>query len=81
MQSNPKGNSREFTPYTVNAMRSKIEQEVVVAFSKKEISTYVNTDITTERVTTPDGCWCKNFEVYEKALLHTNLIKRDDLFE
>ena len=26
------GNSREFTPYAVNTMRSRIEQEVVVDF-------------------------------------------------
>lgn len=49
------GDSREFTPYAVNAMRSRIEQEVVVDFYKKEIFTYANTGITTERVTTPDG--------------------------
>jgi hypothetical protein len=36
-------------------MRSRIEQEVVVDFYKKEIFTYANTGITTERVTTPDG--------------------------
>ena len=49
------GDSREFTPYAVNAMRSRIEQEVVVDFYKKEIFTYANTGITTEKITTPDG--------------------------
>ncbi len=49
------GDSREFTPYAVNAMRSRVEQEVVVDFYKKEIFTYANTGITTERITTPDG--------------------------
>ncbi|WP_427109842.1 DUF3238 domain-containing protein [Lysinibacillus xylanilyticus] len=49
------GDSREFTPYAVNAMRSRIEQEVVVDFYKKEIFTYANTGITTERITFPDG--------------------------
>ncbi|MDM5153704.1 DUF3238 domain-containing protein [Bacillus sp. DX1.1] len=49
------GDSREFTPYAVNAMRSRIEQEIVVDFYKKEIFTYANTGITTERITTPDG--------------------------
>lgn len=49
------GDSREFTPYAVNAMRSRVEQEVVVDFYKKEVFTYANTGITTERVTTPDG--------------------------
>jgi len=49
------GDSREFTPNAVNTMRSRVEQEVVVDFYKKEIFTYANTGITTERVTTPDG--------------------------
>ncbi|MFP3415260.1 DUF3238 domain-containing protein [Bacillus sp. SIMBA_074] len=49
------GDSREFTPYAVNAMRSRVEQEVVVDFHKKEIFTYGDTGITTERVTTSDG--------------------------
>ncbi|MEO4055620.1 DUF3238 domain-containing protein [Solibacillus sp. CAU 1738] len=48
------GDSREFTPYAVNVMRSRIEQEVVVDFYKKEIFTYANTGITTERITHPD---------------------------
>ncbi|MGE7941847.1 DUF3238 domain-containing protein [Lysinibacillus xylanilyticus] len=49
------GDSREFTPYAVNAMRSRIEQEAVVDFYKKDIFTYANTGITTERIITPDG--------------------------
>ncbi|MCX2826106.1 permease [Bacillus pseudomycoides] len=49
------GDSREFTPYTVNTMRSRVEQEVVVDFYKKEIFSYANTGITTEKVTTLDG--------------------------
>ncbi|WP_243526846.1 DUF3238 domain-containing protein [Bacillus pseudomycoides] len=49
------GDAREFTPYAVNTMRSRIEQEIVVDFYKKEIFTYANTGITTERITTPDG--------------------------
>jgi len=49
------GDSREFTPHAVNTMRSRIEQEVVVDFYKKEIFTYANTGITTERITTPNG--------------------------
>ncbi len=49
------GDSREFTPYAVNIMRSRIEQEVVVDFYKKEIFSYANTGISTEKVTTPDG--------------------------
>lgn len=49
------GDSREFNPYAVNTMRSRIEQEVVVDFYKNEIFSYANTGISTERVTTPDG--------------------------
>ncbi|OCT16164.1 permease [Paenibacillus pectinilyticus] len=49
------GDSREFTPNAVNTMLSRIEQEVVVDFDKKEIFTYANTGITTERITLPDG--------------------------
>ncbi|KQU16875.1 permease [Bacillus sp. Leaf13] len=49
------GDSREFTPYAVNTMRSRVEQEVVVDFYKKEIFSYANSGITTERVTNPDG--------------------------
>ncbi|GGE78751.1 DUF3238 domain-containing protein [Priestia taiwanensis] len=49
------GDAREFTPYAVHTMRSRIEHEVVIDFDKKEIFTYENTGITTERVITPNG--------------------------
>ncbi|MGF9975265.1 DUF3238 domain-containing protein [Viridibacillus arvi] len=49
------GDSREFTPYAVNTMRSRIEQEVVVDFYKKEIFSYANTGITTEKVINSDN--------------------------
>ncbi|NOU88296.1 DUF3238 domain-containing protein [Paenibacillus sp. LMG 31460] len=49
------GDSREFTPYAVNAMRSRVEQEVVVDFYKNEIFIYANTGISTERIITLDG--------------------------
>lgn len=49
------GDSREFTPHTVNTMRSRVEQEVVVDFDKKEVFSYANTGITTERITNLDG--------------------------
>ncbi|GKU78987.1 DUF3238 domain-containing protein [Paenibacillus sp. L3-i20] len=49
------GDSREFTPNAVNTMRSRIEQEVVVDFHKKEIFVHANTGVSTERVTSPDG--------------------------
>lgn len=49
------GDSREFTPYAGNMMRSRIEQEVIVDFFKREIFTYANTGFSTEKVTAPDG--------------------------
>ncbi|MEW9104272.1 DUF3238 domain-containing protein [Paenibacillus sp.] len=49
------GDTREFTPYAVNTMRSRVEQEVVVDLYKKEVFSYSNTGITTEKVTRPDG--------------------------
>ncbi|PGL73154.1 DUF3238 domain-containing protein [Bacillus sp. AFS055030] len=49
------GDSREFTPFAVNTMRSRIEQEVIVDFYKKKIFTYANTGITTMRVTASNG--------------------------
>ncbi|MED2764316.1 DUF3238 domain-containing protein [Bacillus thuringiensis] len=49
------GDAREFTPYAANTMRSRVEQEVIVDFHKKEIFAYGNTGITTERMTTSDG--------------------------
>lgn len=49
-----KGDSREFTPYAVNTMRFRVEQEAVVDFYEKELFSYANTGISTERVTNPD---------------------------
>lgn len=36
-------------------LRSRVEQEVIVEFYKKEIFTDANTGITTDRVSAPDG--------------------------
>jgi len=49
------GDAREFTPYAVNTMRSRLEQEVIIDFLKKEISTFANACIVTVKVTNPDG--------------------------
>ncbi|MGE7023445.1 DUF3238 domain-containing protein [Solibacillus cecembensis] len=49
------GDAREFTPYAVNTMRSRLEQEVIIDFLKKEISTYANACIVTVKITNPDG--------------------------
>lgn len=73
------GDSREFTPYAVNAMRSRIEQEVVVDFYKKEIFAYANTGITTERVTTPDGSVHKRTgKSSTERILCTNIVWTSD---
>ena len=44
------GDSREFTPYAVNAMRSRVEQEVVVDFYKEEVFSYANTVLRPRRL-------------------------------
>jgi hypothetical protein len=73
------GDSREFTPYAVNAMRSRVEQEVVVDFYKKEIFTYANTGITTERVTTPDGSvHIKTGKASTEGILCTDIVWSSD---
>jgi Protein of unknown function (DUF3238) len=49
------GDAREFTPNAVNTMRSRLEQEVIIDFYKKEIFTYANACIVTVKITNPDG--------------------------
>ncbi|MEK4739052.1 MULTISPECIES: DUF3238 domain-containing protein [Bacillus] len=49
------GDAREFTPYVVNTKRSRLEQEVVVDFYKREIFTYADACIVTVKITNPDG--------------------------
>ncbi|MGO4695985.1 DUF3238 domain-containing protein [Paenibacillus sp. 2TAB26] len=49
------GDAREFTPYAVNTMRSRLEQEVIIDFYKKEIFTFADACITTVKITNPDG--------------------------
>ncbi|CAM3670729.1 DUF3238 domain-containing protein [Mesobacillus zeae] len=73
------GDSREFTPYAVNTMRSRIEQEVVVDFYKKEIFSYANTGITTERVTDLDGSVIKRTgKASTEGILCTNIVWSSD---
>ena len=73
------GDSREFTPYAVNAMRSRIEQEAVVDFYKKDIFTYANTGITTERIITPDGSVIKKTgKASTDGILFTDIIWGSD---
>ncbi|WP_242262147.1 DUF3238 domain-containing protein [Bacillus cereus group sp. BfR-BA-01453] len=49
------GDAREFTPYAVNSKRSRLEQEVIVDFYKREIFTYADACIVTVKITNPDG--------------------------
>ncbi|MEK5300020.1 DUF3238 domain-containing protein [Bacillus sp. FSL R10-2201] len=49
------GDAREFTPYAVNTKRSRLEQEVVVDFYKREIFTYADACIVIVEITNPDG--------------------------
>ncbi|MED1021675.1 MULTISPECIES: DUF3238 domain-containing protein [Bacillus] len=49
------GDAREFTPYAVNTKRSRLEQEVVVDFYKREIFTYADACIVTVKIKNPDG--------------------------
>ncbi|MFP3414782.1 DUF3238 domain-containing protein [Bacillus sp. SIMBA_074] len=49
------GDAREFTPYSVSTKRSRLEQEVVVDFYKREIFTYADACIVTVKITNPDG--------------------------
>ncbi|MDM5155111.1 DUF3238 domain-containing protein [Bacillus sp. DX1.1] len=73
------GDSREFTPYAVNTMRSRVEQETVVDFYKKEIFSYANTGITTERVTNPEGSVNQRTgKASAKGILCTNIVWGSD---
>lgn len=49
------GDVREFTPFAVNTMRSRLEQEVIIDFYKKEIFSHANACIVTVKITNPDG--------------------------
>ncbi|MGG3801706.1 DUF3238 domain-containing protein [Metabacillus fastidiosus] len=73
------GDSREFTPYAINTMRSRVEQEVMVDFYKKEIFSYANTGITTEKVTNPDGSINqRQGKASTKGILCTNIVWGSD---
>ena len=73
------GDSREFTPYAVNSMRSRVEQEVVVDFYKKEIFLYANTGITTEKVTNPDNSTeYRNGKASTEGIICTNIVWSSD---
>ncbi len=73
------GDSREFTPYAVNTMRSRLEQEVIIDFYKKEIFTHENACIVTVKVTNPDGSIdYKKGKADTKNIVCTNIVWRAD---
>ncbi|MED1782030.1 DUF3238 domain-containing protein [Brevibacillus fortis] len=73
------GDSREFTPYAVNSMRSRVEQEVVVDFMKKEMFTYQNTGITTEKIRNPDGSiQLRKGKASTEGILCRNIVWKSD---
>ncbi|PWW08752.1 uncharacterized protein DUF3238 [Paenibacillus cellulosilyticus] len=49
------GDAREFTPYAVNTGRCRVEQEVVIDFVKRRVTTFANTGVTILRLTASDG--------------------------
>ncbi|MGU3354199.1 DUF3238 domain-containing protein [Bacillus sp. M5A3_1b] len=49
------GDAREFTPYAVNSKRSRLEQEVIVDFYKREVFIYIDACIVTVKITNSDG--------------------------
>lgn len=46
---------REFTPHAVNTGRCRVEQEVVVDFVKRRITSFADTGTTVVKITAPDG--------------------------
>ena len=60
-------------------MRSRVEQEVVVDFYKKEIFLYANTGITTEKVTNPDNSTeFRNGKASTEGIICTNVVWSSD---
>lgn len=49
------GDGREFTPHAANTGRCRVEQEVVVDFVKRRITSFAATGITVVKVTATDG--------------------------
>jgi len=47
--------AREFTPHAVNTGRCRVEQEVVIDFLKRRISSFAGTGVTILKLTTPNG--------------------------
>lgn len=73
------GDVREFTPYAVNAKRSRLEQEVNIDFYKREIFTYADACIVTVKITNPDGSTeYQKGETSTKNIVCTNIVWGED---
>ncbi|MDC6159464.1 DUF3238 domain-containing protein [Bacillus albus] len=73
------GDVREFTPYAVNAKRSRLEQEVNIDFYKREIFTYADACIVTVKITNPDGSTeYQKGETSTENIVCTNIIWGED---
>ncbi|MFJ1106248.1 DUF3238 domain-containing protein [Bacillus sp. RA(2023)] len=73
------GDAREFTPYAVNAKRSRLEQEVNIDFYKREIFTYADACIVTVKITNPDGSTeYQKGETSTENIVCTNIVWGED---
>jgi len=73
------GDAREFTPYAVNAKRSRLEQEVNIDFYKREIFTCADTCIVTVKITNPDGSTeYQKGETSTENIVCTNIVWGED---
>ncbi|EMI9090327.1 MULTISPECIES: DUF3238 domain-containing protein [Bacillus] len=73
------GDAREFTPFAVNTKRSRLEQEVIVDFYKREIFTYVDACIVTVKITNSDGSIeYQKGETSTENIVCTNIVWGED---
>ncbi|MHC2834914.1 DUF3238 domain-containing protein [Bacillus sp. F9_6S_D1_P_5] len=73
------GDAREFTPYAVNAKRSRLEQEVNIDFYKREIFTSADACIVTVKITNPDGSTeYQKGETSTENIVCTNIVWGED---
>ncbi|GMR67641.1 DUF3238 domain-containing protein [Bacillus sp. MN7755] len=73
------GDAREFTPYAVNAKRSRLEQEVNIDFYKREIFKYADACIVTVKIANPDGSTeYQKGETNTENIVCTNIVWGED---
>lgn len=73
------GDAREFTPYAVNAKRSRLEQEVNIDFYKREIFTYADACIVIVKIINPDGSTeYQKGETSTENIVCTNIVWGED---